>query len=78
MKEYGATCAERLGQYLPKNEDRRDGHDDRHRGRDEPVEEDGQRLVGDGVAEEQRHQQPVLLPDQRQDACSAALFGCRP
>jgi hypothetical protein len=52
---------------LPEGEDERDGDEDGDVGRHERVEEYGQRLHGERVADEERAEEQVLVLDDRED-----------
>ena len=62
------------GYGLAKEEHGADGNDDGDDGRDELVEEEGQRLHHGGVAQQQRDKQQVMALDQRGDAFCVFLF----
>ena len=57
----------------PEDEDEGDGEEHRHVRGHELAEEDGQGLVGQGVEEEKRHQQPVVPADERADLLVVAM-----
>ena len=63
-----APGAQRLGYDLAKGEHRGDGDDDGRGGVQQPVQEDGQRLHAQRVAQQQRDQQQVLVGDDGHDA----------
>lgn len=53
--------------YLAEREDERDGDEDGDEGRHERVEEYGQRLHGERVADEERAEEQVLVLDDGED-----------
>lgn len=59
--------ADGLRHDLPEGEDERDGDEDGDVGRHERVEEYGQRLHGERVADEERAEEQVLVLDDRED-----------
>lgn len=70
--------ADGLRHDLPEGEDERDGDEDGDVGRHERVEEYGQRLHGERVADEERAEEQVLVLHDGQDLCGVELVLWRP
>mmetsp|Transcript_13245 Transcript_13245/g.37123 ORF Transcript_13245/g.37123 Transcript_13245/m.37123 type:complete len:351 (+) Transcript_13245:1131-2183(+) len=70
--------AQGLGEDLPEEQDRGDGHRDGHHLVRDLVQKDGEGLHGHGVAQEERHEEPVLALEHRHDALRVPLLPLRP